>query len=44
MGESVSLFSLVVSKSGKSALPVQHLSKSQLSRFFGFSEGEQRYK
>ena len=44
MGESVSLCSSVVSKPGKSSLPVQYLSKPQFSPFFGFSEGEQRHK
>ena len=44
MGESVSLCSSVVSKSGKSSLQVQYLSKPQFSPFFGFSEGEQRHK
>ena len=39
---SVSLCSSVVSKSGKSSLPVQYLSKPQFSPFFGFSEGERR--
>ena len=43
VGESVSLCSSVVSKSGKSSLPVQYLSKPQFSPFFGFSEGEQRH-
>jgi len=44
VGESVSLCSSVVSKSGKSSLPVKYLSKPQFSPFFGFSEGEQRHK
>ena len=44
VGESVSLCSSVVSKSDKSSLPVQYLSKPQFSQFFGFSEGEQRHK
>ena len=44
VGESVLLCSSVVSKSGKSSLPVQYLSKPQFSPFFGFSEGEQRQK
>ena len=44
VGESVSLCSSVVSKLGKSSLPVQYLSKPQFSPFFGFSEGEQRHK
>ena len=44
VGESVSLCSSVVSKSGKSSLPVQYLSKPQFSPFFGFSEGEQQHK
>jgi len=44
VGESVSLCSSVVSKSGKSSLPVPYLSKPQFSPFFGFPEGEQRHK
>jgi len=44
VGESVSLCSSVVSKSDKSSLPVQYLSKPQFSPFFGFSEGEQQHK
>ena len=44
VGESVSLCSSVVSKSDKSSLPVQNLSKPQFLPFFGFSEGEQRHK
>ena len=44
VGESVSLCSSVVSKSGKSSLPVEYLSKPQFSPFFVFSEGEQRHK
>ena len=44
VGQSVSLCSAVVSKSGKSSLPVRYLSKPQFSPFFEFSEGEQRQK
>ena len=44
VGESLSLCSSVASKSSKSSLPVQYLSKPQFSPFFGFSEGEQQYK
>ena len=44
VGESVSLCSSVVSKSGKSSLPVQYLSKPQFLPFFGFSKGEQQHK
>ena len=44
VGESVSLCSSAVSKSGNSSLPVQYLSKPQFSPFFGFSEGEQPHK
>ena len=42
--EPVSLCSSVVSKSVKSSLPVQYLSKLQFSPFFGFSEGQERHK
>ena len=44
MGESVSLCSSVVSKSGKSMHSLQYLSKPQFLPFFGSSEGEQRHK
>ena len=44
MGESISLCSSVASKSSKSSLPVQYLSKPQFPPCFGFSEGEQQYK
>jgi len=41
VGESVSLCYSVVSKSSKSSLPVQYLSKAQFSPFLRFCEGEQ---